>query len=347
MQRALVTGGGGFVGLAIVRKLVAMGIETSVAGRNHYPEAERLGARCLRGDIRNPEFLRQAVAGCDTVFHAAAKAGIWGERQEYYSVNVTGTGNVIEACRQGGVRRLVQTSTPSVVFNGRDIEGGDESLPYSENPLCRYAATKIMAEKMVLAANSENLKTLAIRPHLVWGPGDTQIIPRLLQRGRDGDLRIVGSGRNKVDITYVDNVAHAHILAAENLENSASAAGEAFFISQGQPVVLWEWINDLFARVGLPPVNRRISLPAAYRIGWLLEKTYALLRRRQEPKMTRFLAEQLAMSHWFSINKAQSILAYAPLVSGGTGMEKLLQWLDEGTRGDFGEEKGGTAGIPR
>lgn len=347
MQRVLVTGGGGFVGLAIVRKLVAMGIHTSVAGRNHYPEVERLGARCLRGDIRDPEFVRRAAAGCDTVFHAAAKAGIWGDRQEYYSVNVAGTGNVIEACRREGVRRLVQTSTPSVVFNGRDIEGGDETLPYSKNPLCHYAATKITAEKMVLAANSENLKTTAIRPHLVWGPGDTQIIPRLLQRGRDGDLRIVGSGRNKVDITYVDNAAHAHILAAENLENEAGAAGEAFFISQGEPVVLWEWINDLFVRVGLQPVNRRISLPAAYRIGWLLEKIYAMLRRRREPRMTRFLAEQLAMSHWFSIAKANAILAYSPPVSGGAGMGKLLQWLDTGNMTVYREGKSGTSGKPR
>jgi len=332
MQRAVVTGGGGFIGLAIVRKLVARGINTGIVGRNRYPEAEKLGAHCLIGDIRDSDFLNRAVAGCDTVFHAAAKAGIWGDPQSYYSTNVTGTVNVIEACRRKGVSRLVQTSTPSVVFNGRDIEGGDESMPYSKKPLCHYAATKIIAEKKVLAANSEDLKTTALRPHLVWGPGDTQIIPRLVQRGREGNLRIVGSGENRVDITYVDNVAHAHILAAENLEKSANAAGEAFFVSQGQPVVLWEWINNLFTRIEISPVKKHISLPAAYAVGWFLEKQYALLHRRQEPKMTRFLAEQLARSHWFSIAKAKSILAYSPYISTESGMEKLLLWLGSENR---------------
>lgn len=324
------------MGLAIVRKLAAMGIETSVAGRNHYSRVEEAGARCLVGDIRDREFIARAATGCDTVFHVAAKAGIWGDRDEYYSVNVTGTANVIEACRRKGVSRLVQTSTPSVVFNGRDIQGGDETLPYSEKPLCHYAATKIEAERMVLDANSERLKTAAIRPHLVWGPGDTQIIPRLLQRGREGSLRIVGSGGNRVDITYIDNAAEAHVLTAINLEESGGAAGESFFISQGRPVVLWDWINGLFAERGIPPVQKRVPLPVAYQAGWLLEKIYGVLGRRDEPKMTRFLAEQLAMSHWFSIAKAQDVLGYHPRISNEEGMEKLLGSLaveDQGVSG--------------
>jgi len=334
MQKALVTGGGGFVGLAVVKRLTAMGVETTVVGRHRYQEVDRLGARCLIGDIRDREFLEYAVRGMDTVFHVAAKAGIWGDRESYYSINVTGTENVIEACRKQDVRNLVQTSTPSVVFNGRDIEGGSETLPYSDNPLCHYAATKIIAEKLVLAANSENLRTTSLRPHLVWGPGDTQIIPRLLQRGREGSLKIVGTGRNKVDISYIDNVADAHILAAENLEKCGGAAGESFFISQGEPVSLWQWINELFAGVGIPPVRKSISLPAAYRIGLLLENIYRLLRLQQEPRMTRFLAEQLAMSHWFFIDKAKSILSYSPRVPTGLGVDRLLQWLEPGKSKD-------------
>ena len=227
------------------------------------------------------------------------------------------------------VRTLVQTSTPSVVFDGCDIRGGDESLPYSNSPLCHYAATKIVAEKMILAANSEELRTAAIRPHLVWGPGDTQIIPRLLQRGRSGSLRVVGAGDNLVDITYIDNVAHAHILAARNLEGEGTAAGEPFFISQGSPVRLWNWINNLFERLGVEPVKKHISFTAAYRIGSLMEKVYTLFRLEQEPKMTRFLAEQLAMSHWFSIEKAREILSYEPLVSDREGLENLIEWLSE------------------
>ena len=333
MKKVLVTGGGGFVGQAIVRKLTAMGVETIVAGRNRYPGVERLGARCLTGDIRNREFLFNAVVGCDTVFHVAAKAGIWGNRHDFYSINVTGTENVISACLKQGVGNLVHTSTPSVVFNGRDIEGGDETMPYSDRPLCHYAATKIMAEKSVLAANSARLKTAAIRPHLVWGPGDTQIIPRLLQRGREGKLKIIGSGNNMVDITYIDNVAHAHILAAENLEKKGDAAGETFFISQGKPVVLWQWINGLFSNMGIPKVDKKVSLPVAYRVGAFLERIHMLFRLRGEPKMTRFLAEQLAMSHWFTNEKARSILSYTPSVSMEDGMEKMLAWLGVGKAG--------------
>ncbi|MHB8808526.1 MAG: NAD-dependent epimerase/dehydratase family protein [Desulfobulbaceae bacterium] len=327
MHRALVTGGGGFVGLAVVRKLRERGIETSVVGRHRYPAAEELGARCLVGDIRDPEFMIRAVAGHDTVFHVAAKAGIWGSFADYYSVNVTGTENVLAACRSQGVRSLIHTSTPSVVFAGRDIEGGDETLPYSEKPLCHYAATKIIAERMVLAANSETLRTAALRPHLVWGPGDTQIIPRLLERGRQGRLRMVGSGLNRVDISFIDNVADAHLLAAQNLAGPATAAGEAFFISQGEPVVLWEWINALFARAGVQPVSRRVPLARARRAGRLLEVLFALLHLPGEPPMTRFLAEQLALSHWFSIAKAGNLLAYAPRVSSAEGMDRLVAWL--------------------
>lgn len=330
MRRALVTGGGGFVGLAVVRKLRERGIETTVVGRHRYPAAEKAGARCLVGDIRDQEFITRAVAGHDTVFHVAAKAGIWGSYADYYSVNVLGTGNVLAACRRQGVRSLIHTSTPSVVFAGQDIEGGDETLPYSNNPLCHYAATKIIAEQKVLAANSGILRTTALRPHLVWGPGDTQIIPRLLERGRQGRLRIVGSGTNRVDISYIDNVADAHLLAAENLAGPGTAAGEAFFISQGEPVVLWEWISALFARVEVKPVTSRVPLARAWLAGRLLEILFSVLHRRGEPQMTRFLAEQLALSHWFSIAKAGNLLAYFPRVSSEEGMDRLVAWLKFG-----------------
>jgi len=329
VHKVLVTGGGGFVGLAIVRKLRAMNIETTVIGRNRYPAVEELGGRCLVGDIRDRTFVTSAVAGYDTVFHVAAKAGIWGKRESYFSINVGGTENIIKAWQVNGIRALVQTSTPSVVFDGVSIQGGDETLPYSTNPLCHYAASKILAEKRVLAANIEQLRTCAIRPHLVWGPGDTQIIHRLLQRGRDGDLKIVGDGLNKVDISYIDNVADAHILAAQNLGNSGTAAGEAFFISQGEPVVLWQWINELFGRVGVEQVRKKISCQTASRVGWILETVYRLMGSNSEPKMTRFLAEQLAMSHWFSPRKAQEILLYTPRITTRQGMDLLIAWLGQ------------------
>lgn len=327
MNRALVTGGGGFVGLAIVRQLASMGVETTVVGRHSYPAAQATGARCLVGDIRDREFLAQAARDHDTVFHVAAKAGIWGSRESYYSVNVQGTENVISACLANGVQTLVHTSSPSVVFDGRDLQGQDESLPYSPSPLCHYAETKIIAEKAILSANSEQLRTTSLRPHLIWGPGDTQIIPRLIQRGRQGKLKIVGTGQNQVDISYIDNVADAHIQAAKNLATDRTAAGQAFFISQGEPVVLWKWINELFHRVSIPPVRKQVSFKVAYRAGTVLEWLYRLLHLQDEPQMTRFLAEQLAMSHWFSIAKAKHHLSYTPKISTSDGMDRLVEWL--------------------
>ena len=328
-NKVLVTGGGGFIGLALVRQLCQQGKTVRVLGRHQYPEAEAVGAVSLQGDIRNLKDVQLAAAGCDTVFHVAARAGIWGAFHEYYAINVLGTLNVLAACKELAIENLVYTSTPSVVFDGHNIEGGDESLPYSAKPLCAYAATKILAEQYVLQHNSEKLRTVAIRPHLVWGPGDTNLIPRLMARGRDQSLRIVGDGKNRVDIAYIDNVVHAHLLAAENLAGPGNAAGHAFFIGQQKPVSLWPWVNDLFARMEVPPVTSQVSLGTAKAAGWLLETGYGALGRSQEPKMTRFLAEQLAMSHWFSKKKAKTLLGYEEKVPTEIGMERLIEWLQQ------------------
>jgi nucleoside-diphosphate-sugar epimerase len=330
MKKVLVTGGGGFIGKALVRELVRRGIEVSVVGRNEYPELTALGVQCIRGDICDLDFLEHAVAGSDTVFHVAAKAGIWGSRQEYYSVNLNGTENVLTACRKNCVPRLVYTSTPSVVFNQSSLEGVDETTPYAATTLCHYAASKIEAEKAVLRAHSPALQTLAIRPHLVWGPGDHHLVPRLLERGRARSLKIVGTGENRVDITYIDNVVHAHLLAAENLCAGGSGAGQAFFIGQETPVNLWQWVNDLFTRMDIEQVHKKIPFAAAFFVGLGMEGVYTLLRLRTEPKMTRFVAHQLAKSHWFSHKKAELLLGYKPKVSTAVGMDRLIGWLKAG-----------------
>ncbi|CAK8718469.1 Nucleoside-diphosphate-sugar epimerase [Candidatus Electrothrix laxa] len=331
-NKVLVTGGGGFVGLALVQELCRQGRAVQVLGRHKYPAVEAVGAISLQGDIRNLAAVQQAAAGCDTVFHVAAKAGIWGDFQEYYAINVLGTLNVLAACQKLGIGNLVYTSTPSVVFDGHDLKGADESLPYSSKPLCAYAATKILAEQHVLRNNSEELRTAAIRPHLVWGPGDTNLIPRLMARGREQSLRIIGDGKNRVDIAYIDNVVHAHLLAAENLAGEGTAAGHAFFIGQKEPVQLWPWINKLFAKMEVPSVSAQIGLMPAKTVGWLLEMGAELLGVSQEPKMTRFLAEQLAMSHWFSKEKVENLLGYREKVSTEVGMERLIKWLREEQR---------------
>jgi nucleoside-diphosphate-sugar epimerase len=329
MNRVLVTGGGGFIGLAVVRELCGRGMDVRVLGRHRYPAAVAAGATCLQGDICDLTTVKRAAAGCDTVFHIAAKAGIWGPFQEYFAINVTGTLNVLAACKKQGVQALVYTSTPSVVFAGHDLEGVDESIPYAAKPLCHYATTKILAEQQVLQANSEQCRTTAIRPHLVWGPGDTNLIPRLMARGSERSLRIVGDGSNLVDIAYIDNVVHAHLLAADNLHTTATAAGHAFFIGQQEPVLLWSWINELFVRMDVPKVNTRLSLGKAKAIGWLLEKVYGTLQLDQEPKMTRFLAEQLALSHWFSRQNAITLLGYSEKVTTEQGVERLIRWLHD------------------
>ncbi|MGB3212559.1 MAG: NAD-dependent epimerase/dehydratase family protein [Desulforhopalus sp.] len=327
IKKALVTGGGGFVGKAVVKKLLERGVETAVLGRHRYPEIHALGVEGFVGNICDSALMERATEGVDAVFHVAARAGIWGSWQAYYTTNVLGTEVVVRGCRINSVPILVYTSTPSVVFNRADILGGDEGLPYAAKFLCHYARSKVMAEKIVLNANCASLVTCAIRPHLIWGPGDPHLLPRLLESGRTKTLKRVGDGSNLVDISYIDNVADAHILAAINLAGNGNAAGKPYFISQGEPVNLWDWINELFAAMAIDKVQKSISFPIAYRLGGMLEMIYKTIRSSKEPKMTRFLAEQLAKSHYFSIENAKKDLGYQPLISTVEGLRRTKQWL--------------------
>lgn len=327
IKKALVTGGGGFVGKAIVGRLLDLGVKTRVIGRHHYPELEAAGAQCLVGNISRPQVMAEAAGGVDVVFHVAALAGIWGPWQAYYDTNVVGTAKVIESCLANKVAMLVYTSTPSVVFDREDIRGGDERLGYARRYLCHYAKSKVLAEKMILAANSDALRTCALRPHLIFGPGDPHLLPRLLASGRKKQLKRVGDGSNLVDLSYIDNVAHAHLLAAKNLAEKGTAGGRPYFISQGTPVNLWGWINELFAEMAVPAVQSSLPAAVAYRLGGVLELLHTVCRLRKEPRMTRFLAEQLAKSHYFSIANARRDLGYEPIVSMEEGLHRTVQWL--------------------
>lgn len=327
MKKILVSGGGGFVGGALVRALVTKGNEVVVAGRNNYPDLEAIGVSCLRGDLGDRDFTMEICSGIETVFHVAAKAGIWGKWQDYKSTNIAGTINIVDSCRAHGVKNLVYTSTPSVVFNNRDIICGDESLPYPRRYLCHYSRSKVAAEKYVLANNNRTLRSCAVRPHLIWGPGDPHLVPRLIEKGRKKELKIIGSGENFVDITYIDNVVHAHLLAAANLDKDGNAAGNAYFIGQESPVNLWGWINDLYAGLGIEPIATKVPFRIAYMAGIICEAMHILRRNQAEPQMTRFLAQQLARSHYFSHRRAARDLGYLPVVSLQEGREKLLQWL--------------------
>jgi 2-alkyl-3-oxoalkanoate reductase len=323
----LVTGGGGFLGKAIVLRLLARGETVRSYSRGDYPGLRRLGVELHRGDLTDADAVDRAVEGCELVFHVAAKPGIGVCYREYYQANVVGTENVLAACRKHQVRKLVYTSSPSVIFDGTDMEGVDESVPYPSHYEAPYPKTKAIAERLVLAANSVELATVALRPHLIWGPGDNHLIPRILERARAGRLRRIGSGKNLIDPVYTDDAAAAHILAGDKLFIGSPIAGKMYFISQGEPVRLWDLVNHILAAAGVPPVTKSISPRLAYALGWLVEMVYRVCGLEAEPPMTRFLARELATAHWFNIDAARRDLGYEPAVSVQEGLLRLRSSL--------------------
>jgi nucleoside-diphosphate-sugar epimerase len=322
---ALVTGGGGFLGSAIVRRLVARGDQVRSLARNRYPALDTLGVEQFQGDVADADLVTRAVASCDLVFHVAARAGIWGRYADYHRSNVGGTDAVIAACRRQGIRRLVYTSSPSVVFDGRDMENADETAPYPARYETAYPQTKAIAERAVLAANGSELATVALRPHLIWGPGDNHLVPRILARA--GRLRRIGKANKLIDSVYIDNAADAHLLAADRLAPGSPISGKAYFISNGEPMPMWDLITGILAAADLPPVTRSVPIWVAYAVGWLLETVYGLCRIEREPPMTRFLARELSTAHWFNISAARRDLGYEPAVSIEEGLRRLRESL--------------------
>jgi nucleoside-diphosphate-sugar epimerase len=352
----LVTGGTGFLGRRLVERLLSEGRRVSVLGRNPAPELERRGVCFIRASLDDAAGVRAACAGMESVFHVAAKVGVWGRYDDFFRANVLGTRAVLAGCRAHGVKRLIYTSTPSVVYNGQDLAGADESLPLTTSCPSPYPLTKAIAEREVLAANGTALATVALRPHLIWGVGDPHLVPRVLERARAGRLRIIGSGRNRVDMVHIENAVDAHLLAEQALAQchvlrdtgprpAARAAGEtchltsdtiagrrpvggrAFFITNGEPVVLWEWINALLRAVDEREVTKHVSMGAAWAIGAVCEAAWRVLPLRGEPPMARFVAAELAKDHWFDISAARRDLGYAPRVSMEQGTTELIESL--------------------
>lgn len=327
----LVTGGGGFLGQAICRGLRARGHEVVSFQRGRHPELETIGVTEIRGDLADARAVHAACAGRDAVFHVAARAGAWGAFGEYWRSNVLGTENIIAGCRAHGVARLVYTSTPSVCHRGRvAVEGGDErTAPPATHFKAAYPATKALAERIVLAASDERLATVALRPRLIWGPHDPHLLPRLVARARAGRLRFVGDGSNRVDTTYIDNAAQAHLDAFDHLHPGSACAGRAYFVSNGEPRALREIVNALLHAAGAPEVDRTLPFPFAYALGAGLEAAWRLLPLGGEPPMTRFLAEQLATSHWYDLSAAERDFGYRPRVSIDQGLARLAAWWRE------------------
>jgi nucleoside-diphosphate-sugar epimerase len=327
-MRILVTGGGGFLGTHIIKELLKNPryIVTNFS-RHNYSHLEEIGVPTIRGDLTNSADVEKALLqGFDAIFHVAALAGVWGRYQDFYNINYLGTKNLIEAAEAQGVQRFIYTSTPSVVFGRDDLLGVDEECPYPKEFLTPYAETKSMAEKLVLQKNnSKTFLTCALRPHLIWGPGDPHLFPRVIQKGKEGKLRIVGDGENLVDIIYVENAAMAHVQAFEHLAPSSRVCGEAYFVGQERPVKLWDFINQILGYVKIEPVMKAIDVTTAYRLGWFFEKVFkAAGIQKPEPPMTRFVALNLGKSHYFSHAKAKRDFGYSPRVSIEEGLKRTF-----------------------
>lgn len=329
-MKALITGGGGFLGSRIAQLLLEQGHEVTVVARNLYPELEKAGARSVGCDLRDAERVMEVIRGYDVVHHVAAKAGYWGPLEEYRSINVDGTRNVLNACVRNGVGRLVYTSTPSVIGYDQEVENGGPGLPHAAKHESPYPETKAEAERLVLEANGSDVATIALRPHLIIGPGDNNLLPRIVRRAGEGKLPIVGDGTNRVDLTYIDNAAWAHVDAANALESPDSpCGGKAYFISNGEPVVLWDWLNDVLRQLGLPVVRKQVSLGAARTLGATLEFAYRVLPLSGEPRLTRFLASALARSHWYDMTPARTDFGYRVRVPMGEATARTVAWLRE------------------
>ena len=330
-MKVLVTGGGGFLGSAIVRQLCDRGDAVHTLSRSDYPKLRELGVITFQADLSNRAGLAEAATGCDAVIHTAAKAGVWGNHRDYERTNIDGTHNVIRICGDLNIRRLVYTSSPSVVFDGYDEEGIDETTPYPARYLADYPRTKAIAEKAILAANRKALATVSLRPHLIWGPDDPNLVPRVLARAKAGKLKLVGNGENRVDCTYIDNAAAAHLNALDKLHPEAACAGKAYFISNGEPIAMKDLLNRILASGNQPPVNRQVSPGIAYGAGLILEWIHRVLIPSTEPIMTRFVARQLATSHWFNLDAARRDLGYDPAISLDEGFKRLGESLQSGS----------------
>jgi len=323
---ALLTGATGFLGARIRERLISAGRSLTIVSRTPQPALAARGIRVVTGSLADPAICAEAVRGVETVFHVAARVGVWGRYADFHQDNVVATRTLLAAARAAGVRRFVHTSTPSVVYNGLALADADESLPLTAFCPSPYPLSKALAEREVLAANTPGFATCALRPHLIWGVGDPHLVPRILARAAAGRLRIVGRGRNRVDMVHVENAADAHLLA--ELALAGPAAGRAYFITNGEPINLWKWIDELLRALGRPPLpTGRLPLGVAYALGAACEAAWTLLRRADEPPMTRFIAAELAKDHWFNLAAARRDLGYAPRISMAAGTAELIASL--------------------
>ena len=321
-MKILVTGGGGFLGSSICRQLLSQGHDVVAFQRSAAPHLDAPGIHIVRGDITDISALHKASKDCDAVIHTAGKAGVWGDPAEYQKINVEGTANVIRTCRDMSIPTLVHTSSPSVVHSGGDIENGNESLPIAEHFTSPYPATKALAEKIVLASNRDGLRTVALRPHLIWGPGDPHILPRLAKKARRGKLALPGPEK-VIDTIFVENAARAHVLALQELQGKARCSGKPYFITNNEPLPQGEIIQKLLAAIGIKVKIRSVPTGIARAVGAVCEFSWRYLSLDGEPPITRFAVDQLGTAHWFDTSAAEQDFGYRPEISIAEGLEEL------------------------
>lgn len=324
-MKILVTGAGGFLGTHIAKKLIEAGHSVVNLSRGSYTHLDEMGVTSFKGDLQNSEQIKPALMGVDAVIHTASKVAMWGKWDDFYNINVEGTKNLVQLCKEMGIKKMVYTSSPSVVFGDQSLEGVDESVNYPEDSYSMYAKTKAIAEKWVLEQTDDTFKAISLRPHLIYGPGDQNLFPRLIDAAKKGRLKRVGDGTNKVDVIYVENAAMAHLNALEKLETNPSINGKAYFLGQESPVVLWDFIDEILDRAGAPRPKKQISFNKAFKIGSVIEKGLKLVGvYNVHPPMTRFVALQLSKSHWFDHKNAERDLDFKPEITIQDGLQRTL-----------------------
>jgi nucleoside-diphosphate-sugar epimerase len=328
-KKIFITGGNGFLGKAIIKMLLQqtdLGEIISV-GRSPQPELKKIGVTTVVADICDKKKIIEFSKGSDIIFHTAAKASIWGKYNDFYNTNVIGTENIIEACKVNNIPIVVYTSSPSVISSKNNIINGDETISYPKKYYSHYAKTKAIAESIIINAADKILKSVSLRPHLIWGPGDPHILPRIIEKASKNKLIRIGDKKNIVDLTYISNAAYAHIKAAESLMDSYKISGKTYFISDDAPIILWEWIDNFLEQLGIPKVKKSLSINNAKRLGGIFENIYTLLQKKNEPPITRFAAMQLGLSHFFDISAAKKDFSYHPIISNDDAIKTTIAYF--------------------
>jgi nucleoside-diphosphate-sugar epimerase len=326
--KVLVTGATGFLGGALARRLHRMGWNVTAVGRNREAGAqlETDGIRFMRADLTDAAAMLDACRGQEIVFHSGALSSPWGLANEFYASNVFGTENVVQGCMENQVGRLVHVSTPSIYFACESRLNVREDDPLPVKPINEYARTKLLAERVVDQAHRDGLAVITIRPRAIFGPGDTTILPRLIDRLQRRRLRVIGDGQNVADLSYVENVVDALILC---VDSPVSTLGQKYNITNGEPVKLWEMVEKLCAALGLEYPKKRIAYPLTNAVAGAMEAVYRLLPDHPEPPLTRYAVGVLAMSTTLDIKAARRDLGYVPRISNEEGFDCFVEWWKE------------------